>query len=72
MYDIKRLRKVVMLLKTTINLFNYIDSIFNFTKFNIIEKQAFLKNKVKNKITMNFKRIVSYFLWHFILFFFQG
>lgn len=43
MYDIKRLRKVVMLLKTTINLFNYIDSIFNFTKFNIIEKQAFLK-----------------------------
>lgn len=72
MYDIKRLRKVVMLLKTTINLFNYIDSIFNFTKFNIIEKQAFLKNKIKNKITMNFKRIVSYFLWHFILFFFQG
>ena len=72
MYDIKRLRKVVMLLKTTINLFNYIDSIINFTKFNIIEKQAFLKNKIKNKITMNFKRIVSYFLWHFILFFFQG
>lgn len=50
-----------MLLITTINLFNDIDSIFNFTKFNIIEKQAFLKSKIKNKITMNFKRIVSYF-----------